>query len=246
MRSRASHELDAVPVLTSTIAVALDVADEFAVGLAGSIKTEAGLYLVILQVTIDGLGATDYLHAIILGSIILSQYACVGIGVITTDDYQCLDAQLAQNLYAALKLALLLQLGTSGADDIKTTSIAIFIDKLIIEFHIFVVNQTARTHQETIELAVGIQTLDTVIQTAYHIMATRSLTARKDNTYIDSIHRLLLSLLKGDYGHTVSVGEHGLNLLLVTHALSGLALYSDYRTLQCLGKFGLIGGSCHL
>ena len=37
------------------------------------------------RVTVDGLGATYYLHAIILGSIVFSQYASISVGVIATE-----------------------------------------------------------------------------------------------------------------------------------------------------------------
>ena len=79
VRSRASHKLDEVPVLACTVAVALDVTDEFAIGLAGSIETEAGFNLLVLEVTVDGLGASDYLYTIVLGSIVLGQNASVGV-----------------------------------------------------------------------------------------------------------------------------------------------------------------------
>ena len=56
MRSRAAHELDEVPVLASRVTVALDVTDDFSVDLRSGVEAEGGLDLLVLQVTVDGLG----------------------------------------------------------------------------------------------------------------------------------------------------------------------------------------------
>ena len=77
-------------------------------------------------------------------------------------------------------------------------------------------------------------------------MTARSLTAREDDTHVESLHGLLLTSLEGDDGHTVSVGEHSLDFLLVAYTLCGSALNCYHSALQSLGEFGLIGGSCHL
>ena len=113
MRSRTAHQLDEVPIFACRVAVALDVADYFRVGLAGSVETEAGLNHVVLQVTVDGLGTTDNLYAVVLCSIVFSQYAGVRVGVVAADDNQRLDAQLFQNFITLLELVFLLQFRTA-------------------------------------------------------------------------------------------------------------------------------------
>ena len=90
----AAHKLDEVPVLACTVAVTLYVADELRVGLACCVEAKAGLNLLVLQVAVDGLGATDDLHAILLGCIVLCQHAGVGVAVVTADNHESLDAEL--------------------------------------------------------------------------------------------------------------------------------------------------------
>ena len=79
VRSRAAHQLDEVPVFACRVAVALNVTNHLSIGLAGSIETERSFNLVVLQVAVDSLGATDNLYAIVLGSIVFSQHASVGV-----------------------------------------------------------------------------------------------------------------------------------------------------------------------
>ena len=246
MRSATAHELDEVPVLAGTVTVALDVADELRVGLTSGIETERGLNLLVLQVAVDGLGATDNLYAILLGSIVLGQNTSVGVRVVATDDNQCLDAELLEDLITCLELALLLQLGTARTDDVETTGVAVLVDELVGELNILVVNQTTRTHQEAIELAVLVERLDTVIKTADNIVTTRSLTARENDTYVDSGIVLALGRNKLYYGHTIGIGEEGLDFLLVANTLSSGTFLSLYSTLKGLGQLRLVSCSCNL
>ena len=108
------------------------------------------------------------------------------------------------------------------------------------------VNQSTRAHEEAIELAVLVEGLDAVVETADDVVAAGSLTAAEDNADVERFESFLLASLKGDDGHTIGVGEHSLNLFLVANALSGSTLYGYHGTLQGLGKLGLIGGTSHL
>lgn len=64
---------------------------------AGCVETKAGFNLVVLQVAVNGFRATDDLNAIVLGSIVFSQNASVGVGVVATDDYDSLDAEFTND-----------------------------------------------------------------------------------------------------------------------------------------------------
>ena len=165
MRSRATHQLNEVPVLTCRVAVTLDVTDNLSVGLASSVEAERSLNLVVLQVAIDSLRTADNLYAVVLGSIVLSQNASVGVRVVTTDDYESLDIKLTQNLDALLKLVFLLKLCTARTDKIETAGVAIISDKLVCNLDVFVVNETARPHKEAIETVLWVQLLNLVKQT---------------------------------------------------------------------------------
>ena len=246
VRSRTTHHLDEVPVLAGRVTVALNVTNQLRVGLTSGVETERGLNLLVLQVTVDGLRATDYLHTVLLGSIVFSQHASVGVRVVTTNDNESLDAQLAQNLDTALELCFLLQLCTTGTNDVETTSVAILVDELIGEFHILVVNQTARSHKETVELRVLVQRLNTVVETADDIVTARSLTTREDDTYVDGFLVLALSRNELNNRHSVSVGEQSLNLFLITYTLCGCALLNLYRTLKSFWQLWLISSPCNL
>ena len=113
MRSRATHHLDEVPILAGRVTVALDVTNQLRISLTSGIETERSLNLLVLQVTVDGLRTTDYLNTIVLSSIVLGQYASVGVRVVTTNNYDSLDVKLADNLETFLELINLLKLGTT-------------------------------------------------------------------------------------------------------------------------------------
>ena len=102
-----------MPIFAGRVAVALDVSDNLGVGLRSRIETKGSLNLVILEVTIDSFGATNNLYAIFLGSIVFSKHAGIGIGVITTDDHDGLNIELADNLQTFFKLIFFLKFCTS-------------------------------------------------------------------------------------------------------------------------------------
>ena len=95
-----------MPIFAGGVAVALDVSDNLGVGLRSRIETKGSLNLVILEVTIDSFGATNNLYAIFFGSIVFSKHAGIGIGVVTTNDYNSLDVKLTDNFKTLLKLAI--------------------------------------------------------------------------------------------------------------------------------------------
>ena len=246
MAGGTTHKFNEVPVLASGVTVALDVTNQFAVSLAGSVETKGSLNLLVLQVTIDGLGATDYLYAIILGGIVFSKHTSVGVGVVATDNHESLDAKFAKDFDSALKLLYLLELRTATSDDIKTTSIAIFVNKFVSELYILMVNETAGSHQEAIQFAILVERLHAIVETADYVVTTRSLTTREDDTYVDGFGLLGFASDKLHNGHTVGVGEEGFDFLLISYTLSCCTFLSDYSTLEGLGKFGLIGSASNL
>ena len=246
MAGATAHQFDEMPVFTGAVAVALDVTDQFAVGLASGIKTETGFNLLVLQVTINGLGATDDLHAILLGCVVFSQYAGVGVGVVATDDDQCLDVQFAQDFDTLLELSFLLQLGASAAYDVEATGVAVLINDLGGEFHIVVVYESARAEDEAVELRGRIDALHAVEEAAYDVVAARSLTTAENDTDVDGVVLLSLTCNEFDDGQSIGVGEEFLNLGLVANALCGSPFLGCYGALQGLGELGLIGSPCDL
>ena len=177
VRGRAAHELDEVPVLAGRISVALDVADDFGVCLAGSVETETCFNLLVFQVAVDGLGAADDLHTVVVGCIVFGKDAGVCVGVVSTNDDYGLDIQFADNLQAALKLFLGLELRTAGANHVETAGVAILVDDVAGQLHIFVVHQAARAKDEAVELVGGILLLQFIVEAADDVVAAGGLSA---------------------------------------------------------------------
>ena len=119
-----------MPILAGRIAVAFDVSDKLAVSLCGSIETERSFNLLVLQVAVDGFGATDNLYAVILGCIIFGQDACVGVRVVATDNNDGLNVQLADNLQAFFKLLGRFQFCTSATNHVETAGVAILVNEI--------------------------------------------------------------------------------------------------------------------
>jgi len=108
------------------------------------------------------------------------------------------------------------------------------------------VNQAARTQDETIQFAVLVQLLDTVEQTRYHIVTARSLTTRQDNTYLDSRIFNGISFNELNQRHTVCVREQSLDGFLISNRLGCFAFLCDNGAFQRLRKFWLISSSGNL
>ena len=88
------------------------------------------------------------------------------------------------NLKTLLKLLGQFKFGAARAYDVKSTRVAILVDDVGCEFHVVVVHESARTHEETKEAAVLVQGLDAIKDTTNHIVATRSLTTRENHTHV--------------------------------------------------------------
>ena len=108
------------------------------------------------------------------------------------------------------------------------------------------VNQTARTQDETEQTVLGVQLLDLVEKTGNHVVSARSLTTRQDDTYVHLLSVGLCSRLKLYDRHTIGIREQFLNLFLVTNTLGSLTLLNFHSTLQSLRQLWLISGSCDL
>ena len=247
VRSRATHEFDEVPVLASGVGVALDVTDHFCVSFASGVETERSFDLVVLEVTVDGLGATDDLHAGVLGCEVFGQYASVGVGVVAADDYDGVDAQLANDLETLFKLCFFLELGATRTDHVETAGVAIFVDQGVVHLDVLVVDETAGAHEEAVELGIGVLLFQTVVETANHVVTAGSLSARKDDADVDGcIFLLLVGGFEANEGHTVGVGEEGFDLFLIINTLRGGSLYDFHVAAQTGGEFGAVSRTSDL
>ena len=91
MRCRPSHQLHKVPVFLCGGTVALNVSYQLTVCLCGCIEAEACLYLVVLQVSVDGLWHADDLYAVAMFLVVFRKNGGVGVGVITSDNDKGFD-----------------------------------------------------------------------------------------------------------------------------------------------------------
>ena len=245
--SGAAHELDEVPVFLGREAVALDVADKLGVNLGGGVETEGGFYNVVLEVAVDSLGAAQNLNAGADAFVVFGENSGIGVGVVTADDYESGDAELLEDFKAFVELLFLFELGTARTDNVETACVAIFVDDIGSEFDVFVVNETAGAHEETVEAAVAVDFLDAVEETADHIVSAGSLSAGEDNAYIDGLAGNGVGIfLESELGKTVGVGEKFADFLLVGNGMGGFAFNSLDGAGESHGQFGLVGGAGYL
>ena len=111
---------------------------------------------------------------------IFSQNSSVCIRVITTDDYDSSDAVLLAHALGNGELLLGFQLGSAGADDVKSAGVAVLVDVCVVKDHVVVFQQTAGAALKAVEDILLVAGLQRVIQAANHVVAAGSLTAGED------------------------------------------------------------------
>ncbi|MPM94549.1 hypothetical protein SDC9_141695 [bioreactor metagenome] len=166
-----------MPVLACRITVALDVSNYFGVDLTSGIKAKRCFYLSVFKVTVNGFRTANYLHTGINGFVIFGQHACVGVGIVSSDDNQRTDVEFLQNLQSFVKLLFLLELCTSRTDNIKTARVAVLVDNIGSKFFIFVVYQSCRTQDKPIKPAIRVQPFDPVENSGNHVVPAGSLSS---------------------------------------------------------------------
>ena len=108
------------------------------------------------------------------------------------------------------------------------------------------VNKTTRTHKEAIDLVLWVELLDSVEDTTDYVVSTRSLTTRKDDTYVHLLSYSLFTWNELDKRHSVGVREHFLDFFLIAYTLCWLAFFYLNGTLKTLWQFWLISSSLSL
>ena len=138
----------------------------------------------------------------------------------------------------------LFEFGTSGTDDVEAAGVTVLVDDGAGEFLILAVDETGRTAEEAVELVVGVQCLQTVVETADNVVTAGSLTAGEDDA---DVNRFGVGIglgvgvrLERDKGQTVGVREEFLDFLLVSYGVCFLAFNEAYCALQCHRHLRLI------
>lgn len=114
VRSRPTHESNEVIVLFGRNSVRAKVADSFRVDLCGSVETKGDRNVLVLQVTIDGLGAANDAALGLVLSKVLGQQASIGVGVVATDDNEAIKVKGLSVLERILELLRLLNFVSAG------------------------------------------------------------------------------------------------------------------------------------
>ena len=116
------------------------------------------------------------------------------------------------------ELFLSLQLCPAGSDDIETAGIPVCIDESVIEFHIVIIDKSAGAALESEKNIILISSLQRIIETADDIVSAGSLSAGEDNAhYLLLCCRSIAALYESDLVLAVSIGEKGLDLILIRH-----------------------------
>ena len=179
----------------------------------------------------------------------ICQNTGVGIGVISADDDQRGDPALFAVFPGGDELLFGLKFGTSGTDHIESAGIAVGVDDLIGQLHRLVFDQTVGSLEETEDAAVGVEALESVIDTGNDVVSAGSLSAGEDDSDIDRGKSLLLGgCLKGQSGTSEGIGEKFGNSFDIT-GTGGCAAFDHGHcgsAAQGNGEFRLIGGTRQL
>ena len=105
------------------------------------------------------------------------------------------------------------------------------------------VNKSARTQDEAIELVLRVESLDSVKKTCDYIVSTRSLTSRENHTHIHLCLVCDIALLELDERHSVSVREESLDFLLIVNTFGKSTFFYLYKALETFRQFGLISST---
>ena len=242
VRRRSAHELDEVPILTRRVAVALDVSDHLGVDLAGGVEAEGCFDEVVLQVAVDRLGATDHADASADRPVIFGQHGRVRVRVVAADDDERRDAQLLEDLQPLVELFASLELRAPGADHVEAARVAVFVDDVGRQLHVFMLHQSAGAEDEAEETRLGISRLESVEEAGDHVVSARGLSAGEDHARVDRRHGVgRVATLEGHGRHAVSVREEPLDFLFVARCFRRCALYGTHRSAQRHGHLGHIG-----
>ena len=199
--SGTAHQFDEVPVLLGGVCVAADVADEFAVDAAGGVEAEARLDPLVLEVAVDGLRAADHLDRNVVALEVFGEHAGVGVGVVAADDDQCADAEHFAVAAGRFELLIGFELGPAGADHVEAAGVAVGVDHVGGELHVFVADQPVGPLEEAVEAAVRMDRFQAVEESGDDVVAAGGLAAGEDHADIDRLPALRVGIgFKGERG----------------------------------------------
>lgn len=93
MGCRAAHQANKVVVLFGGYDVRTQIANGFGIHFSGSVKSEADRDVLVLQITINGLGAANHFTLGLLAGEVLGEQACVRVRVIATNHNETIEVE---------------------------------------------------------------------------------------------------------------------------------------------------------
>ncbi len=241
----AAHDLDEVVVLAAGGRVLGDVADGLGVDLGRRVEAEGdGQMLANLQITVDGLGHADDLHAAAIRvdarEELLGQESGVRVGVVAADDDDGIDRLFLADLLDQLELLVRFDLGAIAAQEIKAAQVQNGLGAFLGDLEGLALQQTAGARLHAKQLVRGAKRL---VEAHQHVVAAGRGAAGKEHQHLlaaDGGHAALdgFQHLVGVVLH--GVGEVGRDLLgigrdqrlarfLEGSGLNGLAVQEDIR-----------------
>ena len=206
----AAHQTNEVVVLLGGESIHANIANQFGVDFASGVETEGDGDVVVLQVTVDGLGTANDVGAVVNALEILGKQGSVGVGVISTNHNETVQVEVVADLGGGLELVVSLDLITARADHIESTHISVLVHELVIDLDVLSSENATRTVAEAIHIAADL--LDKVVNTSNDVMTAGSLTTGKNNTNVHGSPLLLLAFFIFYTRKTIGARKKGFDL----------------------------------
>ena len=149
-------------------------------------------------------------------------------------------------LAGSLELFVGFELGPTGSDHVEAAGVAVGVDDVGGELHVFVLDQPVRPLQEAEETAFGMQRTDAVEETGDHIVSAGSLSAGENHADVQrSREPAALARFEGEHRAAEGGFEDFANLLDVGDRGGRSAfIHTDQGAFgQRGGKFRGVGGA---
>ncbi|MPM00353.1 hypothetical protein SDC9_46577 [bioreactor metagenome] len=179
-----------------------------------------------------------------VGSEIFCQDSRIGIGIISADDHQCIDAVLFAHGCACFELFQRFQFGPSTPDDVESAGIAVWGKKLTGDDLIGVLQDAGGASLESVEDILGICSLEGVEQAADDIVSSGSLSTTEDDADISlSSNGFVVAFGKGDSAHAIGMREQCLDGISIGRCTGWFSIHGfdagDILPENC-GQFWLV------
>ena len=228
-----AHKSDKVPVLDGGGRVGEHVSDQLGVHLGGSVETNRGLNVLVVNVSVNGGGNDDDSGLDLVLDEVLRQGNTVGHGVGGTDEHETSEAELLGDLSSGSSLLLGSEGVLASADVIVSTKVVVVLEGFSGKLDSVGDQKSLNTTHETNDgyvLSLGLESQKTVND----VVTSRGLSAHEDNT--NFLGRLLVDVeeVSVDLGKSlVGLSETHVSeeLILDLDEVAGRGLFAERAVL---------------